>query len=281
MAAVALALAASLAWGASDFLAGIKSRSVAVLSVLVVSQAAGLILVLVAAIAWGGALPDAHFAGWAVAAGAAELIGFAALYRGLAVGAMSVVAPISATAALVPLIVGLAAGERTGTLQSAGLGLALAGIALASLERSADPARAWRATAGLGLALLAALGFGAFFVGMDRASDGGVLWAVALNRCTSLSILVLFAAAMRRRVGVARADAPAVLGVGILDIAANVLFAAALTLGLSGMVAVLGSTYPITTVLLARVLLQDRIARRQELGVGGALVGVALVTVAA
>jgi drug/metabolite transporter (DMT)-like permease len=280
VAAVALALAASLAWGSSDFLAGIKSRNVAVLSVLVVSQGAGLVLVLAAASVWGGALPDANFALWAVAAGAAELIGFAALYRGLAVGAMSVVAPISATAALVPLIVGLAAGERTGTLQSAGIGLALAGIALASIERSAGGAPVWRTTAGLGLALLAALGFGAFFVGMDRASDGGILWAVALNRCASLTLLVLFAAATRRRVGVAGADRLAVIGVGTLDIAANVLFAAALTFGLTGMVAVLGSMYPVTTVLLARVVLKDRIARRQELGVGGALVGVALVTVA-
>jgi drug/metabolite transporter (DMT)-like permease len=278
MAAVALALAASLAWGSSDFLAGIKSRNVAVLSVLVVSQGAGLLLVLAAAIVWGGALPDARFALWAAAAGAAELIGFAALYRGLAVGAMSVVAPLSATAALVPLVVGLAAGEHIGALQGAGLALALVGIGLASFEQSETT---WRTTAGVGLALLAALGFGAFFVGMDRASDGGILWAVALNRCASLALLALFASGMRRRVGVRRADAPAVLGVGILDIGANVLFAAALTFGLTGMVAVLGSMYPVTTVLLARVVLHDRIARRQEFGVGGALLGVALVTVAA
>jgi drug/metabolite transporter (DMT)-like permease len=276
MAAVALALAASLAWGSSDFLAGIKSRNIAVLSVLVVSQGAGLVLVAVAAMIWGGGLPDAHFALWAAAAGAAELIGFAALYRGLAVGAMSVVAPISATAAVVPLVVGLASGEQIGALQSVGLALALVGIAFASLEQSAA---ARRTTAGIGLALLAALGFGAFFVGMDRASDGGVLWAVAINRCASLALLALFAGALRRRVGVTRADAPAVLGVGVLDIAANVLFAAALTFGLTGVVAVLGSMYPVTTVLLARLVLHDRIARRQELGVGGALLGVALVTV--
>jgi drug/metabolite transporter (DMT)-like permease len=278
MAAVALALAASLAWGSSDFLAGIKSRNVAVLSVLVVSQSAGLLLVLMAAVVWGGALPDTRFALWAAAAGAAELIGFAALYRGLAVGAMSVVAPLSATAALVPLVVGLAAGDHIGALQGTGLALALVGIGLASFEQ-ADTT--WRTSAGVGLALLAALGFGAFFVGMDRASDGGILWAVALNRCASLALLALFASGMRRRVGVRRADAPAVLSVGILDIGANVLFAAALTFGLTGMVAVLGSMYPVTTVLLARVVLHDRIALRQELGVGGALLGVALVTVAA
>jgi drug/metabolite transporter (DMT)-like permease len=178
----------------------------------------------------------------------------------------------------VPLVVGLAAGDHIGALQGTGLALALVGIGLASFEQ-ADTT--WRTSAGVGLALLAALGFGAFFVGMDRASDGGILWAVALNRCASLALLALFASGMRRSVGVRRADAPAVLGVGILDIGANVLFAAALTFGLTGMVAVLGSMYPVTTVLLARVVLHDRIALRQELGVGGALLGVALVTVAA
>ena len=116
---------------------------------------------------------------------------------------------------------------------------------------------------------------------MDRATDGGVLWAVALNRCSSLALLLLFAAVTRRRVQVAAADRPAVVGVGVLDITANILFAAALISGHTGVVAVLGSMYSVTTVLLARVVLHDRIARRQELGVGGALLGVALVTLAA
>jgi drug/metabolite transporter (DMT)-like permease len=276
--AVALALAASLAWGCSDFFAGIKSRALPVLSVLAASQAAGLVLGFAAALAWGGALPDTRFVSWAVAAGVAELIGFAALYRGLAVGAMSIVAPISATAAVVPLLVGLAGGDRTSVVQNAGIGLALAGIGLVALERPDDDARHWRTAAGLGLAFAAAVGFGAFFVGMDHASDGGVLWAVALSRGASLGLLVLCVGLMRRRVALTAADRIAVVAVGALDVLANVLFAAALTHGLAGIVAVLGSLYPVTTVLLARVVLQERIARRQELGVGGALAGVALVT---
>jgi drug/metabolite transporter (DMT)-like permease len=193
---------------------------------------------------------------------------------------MSIVAPISATAAVVPLLVGLAGGDRTSAVQNAGIGLALAGIALVSLERSDDDARPWRTAAGLGLAFVAAVGFGAFFVGMDHASDGGVLWAVALNRGASLGLLVLCVGLMRRRVALTAADRIAVIGVGALDILANILFAAALTHGLSGIVAVVGSLYPVTTVLLARLVLRERIARRQELGVGGALAGVALVTLA-
>ena len=142
-------------------------------------RARACVLVLAAAIVWGGALPDARFALWAAAAGAAELLGFAALYRGLAVGAMSVVAPLSATAALVPLVVGLAAGEHIGRAPGRGARARARRHRARVLRAVRD--RTWRTTAGVGLALLAALGFGAFFVGMDRASDGGVLWAVALE----------------------------------------------------------------------------------------------------
>src|SRR5262245_2901801 len=110
MVPVALALGASLAWGASDFLAGLKTRSLALLWVLLVSQATGLLLVGVAALVSGAPLPSGHAALLAAGAGLAELVGFAALYKALAVGRMSVVAPISAMAALLPIIVGLAAG---------------------------------------------------------------------------------------------------------------------------------------------------------------------------
>ena len=280
MTAVLLALGASFGWGCSDFIAGVKTRALPLLSVLLVSQAAGLLLVLGAAFAWGGALPGMESVAWAVAAGGAELVGFAALYRGLAVGAMCVVAPISATAAVVPLLVGVVAGERVGALQSAGIALALAGVALASLERIEDGRRSWQMATGLGLAALAALGFGGFFVAMDRASDGGVLWAVALNRWTSLALLVLCAASLRRRVAVARADRVAVIGVGTLDIAANVLFAAALTYGVAGPVSVLGSLYPLTTVFLAFVVLRERVSGPQGLGAASALAGVGLVAAA-
>lgn len=280
MTAVLLALGASVAWGCSDFLAGLKSRAVPLLSVLLVSQSVGLVLALGAAVAWGAELPGGHSAAWAVAAGGAELVGFAALYRGLAVGAMSIVAPISATAALVPLLVGVVGGDRIGALQSTGIALALAGIALASLERS-EGARSWRMATGLGLAALAALGFGGFFVAIDHASDGGVLWAVALSRWSSLVLLALCAARLRRRVAVARADRVAVAGVGALDIAANVLFAAALTYGVAGPVSVLGSLYPLTTVLLACLVLRERVSGPQRLGVAAALSGICLVASAA
>jgi drug/metabolite transporter (DMT)-like permease len=275
--AIALALAASLAWGASDFLAGTQSRLAPVLTVLLLSQVFGLAALLPVAVALGGPLPEFDTAAWALAAGVAEVAGFAALYRGLATGSMSVIAPLSATAGLVPLLVGLASGDDLGAVQWAGVSLALAGVAMAATERDAGP----RLAQGCGLALLAALGFGMYFVGMDQAADGGALWAAVLNRWASLTVLVAAACALRRTPVVpARATVPILL-IGVLDIAANALFAAALTHGLAGVVSVLGSLYPITTVLLAQALLHERLARLQGVGVGSALTGVALLSLAA
>jgi uncharacterized membrane protein len=134
MVPVALALGASLAWRCSDFLAGLKTRRLALLWVLLVSQATGLMLVLIAALISGAPLPGGHAAMLAAGAGVAELIGFAALYRALAVGTMSVVAPISALAALLPVIVSLAVGTAPTALQGLCMLLALVGAMLASLE---------------------------------------------------------------------------------------------------------------------------------------------------
>src|SRR3954447_25220665 len=151
MVAISLALGASLAWGLSDFVAGVKSREMAVVWVLLVSQATGLALVTTAALIGGDPLPSLHSIAWATGAGLAELIGFAAFYRALAVGTMAGVSPISATAAIVPLFVGLFGGQVPTIVQALGLALALGGAALASSE----PGR--HTAAGVGLAIVAAL----------------------------------------------------------------------------------------------------------------------------
>lgn len=279
MAAVALALGASLAWGCSDFLAGLKARRVAVLWVLLVSQVTGLVLVASVALAAGLPLPGGNAALWAAGAGLAELVGFAALYRALAVGAMSVVAPVSATAAILPVVVGLAAGEAPTAWQGAGMALALAGAAIASLEPgTAGSGR--RAAAGMGLAVVAALGFGTFFIGMDMAADDGALWAVAINRMAAVGLLVVIVLAMRRPAPIDRSALPPLAAVGALDIAANAMFAIALTLGVAAIVSVLGSLYPLATVLLARAILHEEVAARQRTGVVAALAGIALVSLA-
>ena len=279
MIAIALALGASIAWGCSDFLAGLKTRRLAVLWVLLVSQATGLVLVLAAALISGHALPSGHAALLAAGAGVAELIGFAALYRALAVGEMSVVAPISATAALLPIFVGVVAGEAPMPVQAVGMALALAGAALASLEPGKEGSGR-RAAAGVGLAVVAALGFGIFFVGMDLAADDGALWAVTLNRLAAVGVLVAIVLAVRRPCPLERGMLGPLAAVGALDIAANTMFAIALTLGMAASVSVLGSLYPLATVVLARAILHEHVTSSQRTGVLAALAGIGLVSLA-
>jgi drug/metabolite transporter (DMT)-like permease len=277
MVPVALALGASLAWGASDFLAGLTTRSLALLWVLLVSQATGLALVLTAALVSGAPLPGGHAALLATGAGVAELIGFAALYKALAIGRMSVVAPISAMAALLPIAVGLAAGDAPTGPQALGMTLALAGAGLASIEWGGDHRRA---AAGVGLALVAALGFGAFFVGTDLAADDGALWAVAINRAAAVAALVGIVLALRGPSPITRDQLAPLAAVGALDISANVMFAIALTVGMAAAVSVLGSLYPIATVVLARAVLHEQLTSSQRGGVVAALAGIGLVSLA-
>src|SRR6266540_2812613 len=178
MAAIALALVSSVSWGAGDFLGGLKSRSLPLLNVLVASQVTGLTLIAVFVVARGEPPPGGDFAVFAALSAIAGVTGLAAFYRGLAVGNMGVVAPISACAAVVPLVFGIATGDRPSALQASGLGLALIGVVLASREEVVGEAPPRRAARGAGLAMVSALGFGFFFLGFDRASDGDVAWAM-------------------------------------------------------------------------------------------------------
>jgi drug/metabolite transporter (DMT)-like permease len=279
VAAVALALGASIAWGLSDFLAGLKARRSPLLWVLLVSQTTGLVLVLAVALATGGPLPGANAALLAAGAGVAELIGFAAFYRALAIGSMSIVAPVSATAALVPILVGLAAGDAPTSVQAIGMTLALAGAALASLEPG-DEDGGRKAAAGVGLALIAAFAFGTFFVGMDLAADDGALWAVTVNRVAAVGVAAALILALRQPSPLDRGTIAPLVAVGTLDVAANTMFAIALTLGMAAVVSVLGSLYPLATVVLARAVLHERVTASQRAGVVSALAGIGLVSVA-
>jgi drug/metabolite transporter (DMT)-like permease len=273
--AVALALGASLAWGLGDFLGGLTSRRLHVLTVLVVQQVFGLAAAAVWVVWSRDGFPGWESMGWAAAAGTAGCLGIGALYRGMAVGAMGIVAPVSAVSAVIPFVVGIASGERPGTLQIAGIVLALAGVAVASRE-PAD--RGGGTAAGIGLALLAALGFGLYFVFAEQAARESVPVAVATAR--GVSLLVAFAAALvvgaSLRPG--RSFLPALVVIGLCDVGANMLFSLATTHGYLSVVAVLSALYPIVTVALAAIVLHERIAPSQRVGVAGALAGAALIT---
>jgi drug/metabolite transporter (DMT)-like permease len=275
MLAIALALGASLSWGLGDFLGGLKSRTLHVLTVLVVSQVVGLGAALVWVVASGEGMPSWSATAWAMAAGAAGCLGIATLYRGMAIGAMGIVAPISAVAAVIPFAVGIASGERPGALQVVGILLALTGVAVASREPAA---RGGGRASGIGLALLAALGFGLYFVFADRAADESVPYAVATARGFSLLLALIAALVVGASLRPGRSSLPALAAVGLCDVGANMLFSLATTMGYLSIVAVLAALYPVVTVALAAVLLHERVAPTQRMGVAGALVGAALIT---
>jgi drug/metabolite transporter (DMT)-like permease len=272
-----LALLGASFWGVGDFFGGVASRRAHVLTVLVVSQAAGL----VGAVAWvlvgGDARPSLGELWPAVGAGAAGAVGLGALYRGMAVGAMGIVAPISAASPVVPLGVDLARGIVPSALQWLGIAVVLGGITLLARERD-GVGRAGLA-AGVGLALVAALGFGLFVVGLDAAADESVSWTILAVRSTSTLLAFAAVVAVSAPVRPPARLLPMILAVGVFDTAANVLVAFATTHGPAGIVAVLSALYPVTTILLARILLAERLGRERRVGAVLALGGAAAVAV--
>ena len=272
---IVAALGASVAWGVADFLGGLKSRHLRLLAVLAISQSAGLIFLGAIVLARGQAPPEWSFAAFAGLAGLLGLLALSAFYRGLAVGTMSIVAPVSATGVALPVVVGLVGGERLGALQVAGTVAAIAGVILAS--RTVDDARTAPRASGLGYALLAALGFGVFFVVLPYASQQDVFWAGFVQRLTSVAALLALLAFRRERPVAARGHWPGLVAIGVFDVLANVLYAAGATQGLLSVTAVLASLYPVVTMALAYAVIGERLALGQRVGVAAALLGVALI----
>ena len=275
MLAIALALAASVSWGIGDFFGGLTSRRLHVLTVLVVSQVFGLAAALTWIVLSGDGFPGWTATAWAASAGLGGCLGIGSLYRGMAVGAMGIVAPVSAMAAAIPFVVGIASGERPGALQVVGIMLALLGVAVASREPAE---RGGGRAAGFGLALLAALGFGVYFVFADRAADASVPYAVATARGVSLAVAFVAALAVGGSLRPGRSFLPVLAVVGLCDVGANMLFSVATTHGYLSVVAVLAALYPVVTVALAAIVLHERVAPTQRLGVVGALAGAAMIT---
>jgi drug/metabolite transporter (DMT)-like permease len=256
---------------------GLKSRALPILNVLLLSQVTGLILIALFVAVRGRGAPGGDFAVFAALSAFAGIVGLAAFYRALAIGNMGVVAPISACAGVVPVVVGIATGDRPGALQGAGLALALAGVVLASREEVVGDGGRRGAARGTGLALVSALGFGLFFLAMDRASDADVPWAMLVNRITGVTLLIAAVLVLRPPFRAGRGDLPLLVGIGTLDVAANAMYGVAATKDLVSVVAVLGSLYPITTVTLAALVLHERPHRLAQVGVVTALCGVGLV----
>jgi len=245
--------------------------------VLFVSQPPTLLLIAAIVIIRGVPIAPGPWIVAGVVAGLVGLVGLSAAYRGMAIGVVSVVSTIAATGPVVPIIVGLLLGERPSVLQFGGIVVTLAGIALLAFDRR--PQAGGKLVPGVGLALLAALAFGVFLVAIRYASRPDPVWGVLATRTGSVLALLLLGMAFRSRLKVGRADVPSLLAVGVLDVSADVFFAFATTVGLLSIVSILSSLYPVATVILARIVLGERMARLQQLGIVLALAGVLLISI--
>jgi drug/metabolite transporter (DMT)-like permease len=261
-------------WGGSDFLGGLLSRTRRAHAVVAGSQACGLLaiaLVALATDAWHG---STAWVVWSVLAGLVGAAGLVSFYTALGCGTMGVVSPIAALGAVVPVLLGLAQGEAPSRGVVAGLVLALLGVVTASgpeLEGRTGARPVLLATA-------AGVCFGAALVCIERGAQTNALMTLTGMRVTSVGLFLLAALAMRTTGGLRPHDLGALAVVGVADVGANLLFAIATRRGLLSVTAVLGSLYPVVTVLLARFVLHERLRLVQQIGVVAALTGVVLVS---
>ena len=274
--AVAFGLASAASWGAGDFSGGLACRRAPAAGVVVASQAAGLVLLVLLAVATREALPPARAIGWAALAGANGAFGLLALYSALASGRMGIAAPVSGVVgAVVPVLVGMALHGSPGPVALVGFALAAAGVWLLTAAGGGIGPAAGRE---LALPFLAGVSFGLFLVFIHQAGDSAVLWPLAAARATSMSVL----AALGGLAGTLRLPGRSALGLtalaGVLDTGGNAFFVLAAQAGRLDVASVLSSLYPASTVLLACVLLGERLTRRQAAGAAVTLAAIACVS---
>lgn len=288
MTAVLLAVVSAVAYGLSDFVGGLVSRRTSAWPVAVLGQTSSAVCTLAYALTGAGD-PTGADLGWAVLAGVGSGVGTGFLYRGLASGRMGVVSPISAVgAAVVPVLAGAVAGERPTLVVWLGVGFALPGIwlvsstpqdDLANLDDRPGPPGAPRESFAAGVldGVASGLGFGLLFAALGQVPDSAGLMPLALAQAVSVPAVVVLALALGAAwVPHGRPVRWALLA-GPLGATATAAFLAATHHGYLTVAGVLASLYPATTVLLAALVLRERVHRAQGLGLGLCALAVALV----
>lgn len=275
-----LGVAGAASWGTGDFAGGLATRRAKAASVLAASQAIGLVALVALALATGERMPSAASLAFGAAAGLAGAAGILALYGGLAIGPMSVVAPLSGVlAAAVPLPLAFARHGAATPGQVAGM---LAGLAGIWLVAGATPGQAVRPTRrALALALGSGAAFGVFYLLLHAASETATFWPLAAARAASIAVAGVFVIAQRMPLPVGRAAWGLTAAAGLLDAAGNLFFALASHAGRLDVASLLVSLYPAATVLLALAVLRERLSLRQGLGIVAMVGCIVLVTVSA
>lgn len=272
--AVLLALLSSVLWGAADFLGGVLSRRLSAAVVVAWAEAIGLVICTVAAFVVGGWHGPFDWIWWGLAAGAAGSTGLCCFYIALASGTMGVVSPIASLGVSVPVFVGFLTGEAPDVLQVCGIVVAIVGIVLTSgpeLSGGASPRP-------VALAVLSGLLFGVFFLAMDAGAETDTVMTLWAMRAGVVAFFIPVALVRRTAGGVGTADYGLIALIAVGDLGANLFFAIASTLGFLSITSVLSSLYPVATVLLARLILNERLRRIQLSGVAVTMVGVALIS---
>ncbi len=282
MTAYALALASALLYGSGDFFGGLSTRRAPPLLVVALGQSAGLMVLLLIFLAVPSPLPPRADLAWGAVAGLCGGAGVGLLYRALALGTMSVVAPTTAVCAVVvPVLWGVAFGVHPGPHATAGIALAIVAIVLISQPPASDGpmtvARRSGLPAGLGTALASGVLIGGFFLALSRTASDAGLWPLVAARCTSAVCFVAAMAFRRQSWRVSRPTGLLIVTGGILDMLANALYLLAMRGGPLASVVTLSSLYPASTVVLARFVLGERIGAVQMTGVVAAFVAVVLI----
>ena len=271
---VLFGLCASLSWGTGDFSGGLASRRAHVFTVVLGAYVVGTVLLPILALIWAEPLPSWGDVLWGAAAGLMGTLGLTAFYRALAIGRMGINAPITAVlAAALPVIFSAFSLGLPQPLQMVGFVLALIAVALVS-----RPERMAGRPEGLGLALLAGLGFGSFFILIGQVSAHAVFWPLTAARLASLLFMIVFVRARGEPILPKKPVFPLILLAGSLDVAGNVFFILAAHAGRLDVATILSSLYPAVTVLLAAIILRERVSRLQATGIALALGAILLIS---
>lgn len=268
------ALSAALSWGSGDFISGLGARRIGAFHTLLISLPIGFLAALIGAFAINEPLSSLSDLGWGILGGLVGTVGFMSMLHGFAVGRMGVVSPVAAAmGAMVPVLVTALSAGIPPQQQLWGFALALLSIWLVS-PRGGDKDR----SSGLGLGIIAGLGFGLFFTTLDQISADATFWPLAASRLASSLLLAAIALATRRPLLPGKLPMAILIPSGVLDMLGNFLFLRAVQSGRLDIAAVLVSLYPGITVLLARLIEKEHLSRLQVAGVGLALLAIALIT---
>jgi drug/metabolite transporter (DMT)-like permease len=279
-----LAIGSALLYGAADFTGGLTTRRAGTIAVVILSQASGLILLALILPLLPDASPSRPDLLWGAAAGLTGGVGVALLYRALAIGTMAVVAPTTAVCAVaIPVVVSMLLGERPVPLALAGIGLGIASIVLVSQQRTVEQPEHQHLSSprtrrtGVGTALASGVAIGFFFLTLAQTRSEAGMWPILLARLVSVTLFGTVALAGRISVRMPPGTAALAIICGIIDMLANALYLLAVRQGSLSIVVTLSSLYPASTVLLARIVLGERLNLWQITGVFCALAAVVLI----